>query len=98
MEALYNFTPPEDQIFKLGKIKIAKEVCDFFVNDELKIEELLSRHVACDWGDLPVRYQQILSNYNKRLISVFSCQGRIVLIETAWDCSQTKVNFIKWLK
>lgn len=95
MRALYSFIASKDQVFKLGRIEIAKELYSSFGNNELKMKELLKRHAACDWGHPPFEYRSLLSNNNKKLVSIFPYNDHFILIETAWDCSQTKVKLLK---
>ncbi|WP_287919534.1 hypothetical protein [Comamonas sp.] len=81
-------------VFKLGPTVVQNTLKEVIERLNIDIEELLVRHAACDWGVLQPQSARLLAATRNRLLSVFRVAGRLIAVETEWNCTATRVYLI----
>ncbi|WP_225213924.1 hypothetical protein [Comamonas avium] len=78
-------------VFKLGPTVVQNTLKEVIERLNIDIEALLARHAACDWGVLQPQSAWLLAATRNRLLSVFRVAGRLIAVETEWDCTATRI-------
>lgn len=78
-------------VFKLGPTVVQNTLKEVIERLNIDIDALLARHAACDWGVLQPQSAWLLAATRNRLLSVFRVAGRLIAVETEWDCTATRI-------
>ncbi|MGD2108637.1 MAG: hypothetical protein PVI86_04530 [Phycisphaerae bacterium] len=81
--------------FEIGKVEVTPGAVDALKRNGQVPGEFISRHVRCDWGEVPTRIATTNNkalDRTKRIMSTYRMKdGHVLWVVTAADRSSTKV-------